>query len=293
MSDYNASDELSRPRTFRLVIYNLVLTTVFSLLLYQVILLAAAADAKQQTSGKKAAVTTVEKPIVKQPVVAAEPDSLASDADSAAMTGPAEPEPAETAEPPEEETPPADTRMIAYVLWAISLAGGLGGVLCNLRGVFEFTRDQSYFPAYLELPFYLRPVSGVLCGLFTFFVSSFFSGALAQGDGAGWQTLPGMFPYIGIAFIAGFASQEFMERLKETAKTLFGGQAPPESAPEPVVITTPPPPPPAVDDDPGHESFRGGDDDAFESFKKETKPPVTPPPPPSQVVIRPPRRRSD
>ena len=97
MSDYNASDELSRPRTFRLVIYNLVLTTVFSLLLYQVILLAAAADAKQQTSGKKAAVTTVEKPIVKQPVVAAEPDSLASDADSAAMTGPAEPEPAETA----------------------------------------------------------------------------------------------------------------------------------------------------------------------------------------------------
>ncbi len=181
--------------------------------------------------------------------------------------------------------------MIAYVLWAISLAGGLGGVLSNLRGVFGFTRDQSYFPAYLELPFYLRPVSGVLCGLFTFFVSSFFSGALAQqGAGSGWQTLQGMFPYIGIAFIAGFASQEFMERLKDTAQTLFGVQTSNNTAADVVVAPPAPPDVPVATEDEGHESFRGPDS-GLESVKKETPKPPAPPP----VVVVPPvsRRKAD
>lgn len=289
------SEQLSRPRTFRLVWYNLGLMLIMSLLLYRVIMQAAEADAAAQAAAAKTAAkteTTSPKKTSAAPVPsdtaaasAAAGDTSASNASGSDTVSPAEPT------KQEEKKQPANPMMIAYVLWAISLAGGLGGVLCNLRGVFEFERDKSYFPAYLELPFYLRPVSGVLCGLFTFFVSTFFAGALTQGDGDGWQTLPGMFPYIGIAFIAGFASQEFMERLKETAKTLFGvpSAAEPPEAPPP-----PPPPPPAGDaGDEGHESFRGAvaDDAGLESTKKRA---ATPAPVPLPVPPPPtPRRKAD
>lgn len=277
MPDNASSDQLSRTRTVRLVLYNLALTLVFSLLLYQVIMQAAEAEAQKQARKKNQAATTAVQAPAQKPAAAPVADSLQPAADSGVQEVVS---PAVDAAP--EETPQTDPRMISYVLWAISLAGGLGGVLSNLRGVFGFTRDQSYFPAYLELPFYLRPVSGVLCGLFTFFVSSFFSGALAQGSGAGWQTLEGMFPYIGIAFIAGFASQEFMERLKDTAQTLFGVQTsnnPVDTAPAAAV---PPAAPPAAAEDEGHESFRGATD--LESFKKEAPavPPVTLAPPVSR-----------
>lgn len=292
MADNLAPDQLSRSRTIGLVAYNLGLTLLFSLLLYQVIMNAAEADAQKQMRPKTTASTAAQAP-AESP--AAEPvgDSIPSTEDSAAAAAAALPEETVSAEETPAETPASDPRMIAYVLWAISLAGGLGGVLSNLRGVFGFTRDQSYFPAYLELPFYLRPVSGVLCGLFTFFVSSFFSGSLAPGDTAGWQTLQGMFPYIGIAFIAGFASQEFMERLKETAQTLFGVSTSGNTADPAPVVVTPPPVAPPVNGDEGHESFKA-DDSGLESFKKEpAKPPVAPPP----VVIAPPpsssRRKAD
>ena len=286
MPDNASSDQLSRPRTIRLVLYNLALTLVFSLLLYQVIMQAAEADAQKQARKKSQATTTAVQAPAEKPAAAPVADSLQSAvADSGAHETVSQ---AVDAAP--EETPETDPRMIAYVLWAISLAGGLGGVLSNLRGVFGFTRDQSYFPAYLELPFYLRPVSGVLCGLFTFFVSSFFSGALAQGSGAGWQTLEGMFPYIGIAFIAGFASQEFMERLKDTAQTLFGVQTSNTTADTTVPASVPPVETPPAAQDEGHESFRGATD--LESFKKEApaRPPAAPP-----VIVAPPvsRRKAD
>ena len=272
------SEQLSRARTFRLVWYNLGLMLIMSLLLYRVIMQASEADATTQAAAAKTAAktktTSSEKPVATPlsldsvPIVRDDSSAISAETET---VSPAEPEP--------QEKRLVHPMMIAYVLWAISLAGGLGGVLCNLRGVFEFERDKTYFPAYLELPFYLRPVSGILCGLFTFFVSTFFAGALTQGDGDGWQTLSGMFPYIGIAFIAGFASQEFMERLKETAKTLFGVPAEPPPAPAP---------PPSGDE--GHERFKGGADDdlGLESVKKGTQQPTyTPPPPPS------PRRRAD
>ena len=290
MPDNASSDQLSRPRTIRLVLYNLALTLVFSLLLYQVIMQAAEADAQKQARKKSQATTTAVQAPAEKPAAAPVADSLQPAAADSGVHEAASPAVDAAPEETPEETPETDPRMIAYVLWAISLAGGLGGVLSNLRGVFGFTRDQSYFPAYLELPFYLRPVSGVLCGLFTFFVSSFFSGALAQGSGAGWQTLEGMFPYIGIAFIAGFASQEFMERLKDTAQTLFGVQTSNTTADTTVPASVPPVETPPAAQDEGHESFRGATD--LESFKKEApaRPPAAPP-----VIVAPPvsRRKAD
>ncbi len=288
MADNSASDQLSRPRTVRLVLYNLFLTLLFSLLLYQVIMSAAEAEARRLAPPEVTVKAVVQQPAAKTAGDAATAsDTLASEGEGDTAAAPVVTTTVSPAVSQPQTPQPADPRQIAYVLWAISLAGGLGGVLSNLRGVFGFTRDQSYFPAYLELPFYLRPVSGVLCGLFTFFVSSFFSGSLSPGDTAGWQTLQGMFPYIGIAFIAGFASQEFMERLKETAQTLFGVQS---SAGNTVEVVSAPPPPaaPPANDDEGHESFRA-DDSGLESFTKEPAPPPAAPPP--MVIVPPPARR--
>lgn len=240
-SSANPSGALPQKRTYYLVGYNVVLVTIMAITLYNVLLSAAKADLnfqKAQAQEKHLSRPAAARPAAATPAPATEgtADSLQTSAapvsetaiDQAPVGAPSEDAPLES----------RNLIMISYVLWAISLAGGLGGALSNLRGVFEHARDKSYFPEYLELPFYLRPISGVLCGLFTFFLARFFTISMSSGEnlGSGWQSLEGMMPYIGIAFLAGFASQEFMERLKETAKSLFG---------VPTQLNEPPAPPPA------------------------------------------------
>jgi hypothetical protein len=53
-------------------------------------------------------------------------------------------------------------------------------------------------------------------------VSSLSEASLAEPSSFAWRYLDGRIPYIGLALLSGFAAQEFMERLKEVAKTLFG-----------------------------------------------------------------------
>ncbi|MBU6340069.1 MAG: hypothetical protein KGS48_01130 [Bacteroidetes bacterium] len=266
MDNTTPNGGLSPKRSLYLALYNVLIVFLFSALLYQTIL---AASRREAGTGKKE--IRIEKKIVQSPgkdtlktgkdslVVQVQLDDslLQKDSISIKQLGSHAPVPG----------------MIAYVLWAIFLAGGLGGALSNLRGIFEFSRDLTYIPAYLEIPFYIRPVSGVICGLFTFFVSSFFAGALTQGSPSSWQTLEGMFPYIGIAFIAGYASQEFMERLKETAKTLFG-------VPTQAVDTNPVPPNGEPQSPPEATENKGGGEESFnpndpEPVKMRT--PVAPP----------------
>ena len=238
----NASDTPSKAlgpkRTYYLVGYNVLLVAIMAVSFYNVVLSAAKADLAFQESQqiaaqeKPAATDATPGPATEKPATGTA-DSMQAASAPASETSMDEPPVGERREGTSRES--RNILMITYVLWAISLAGGLGGALSNLRGVFEYARDKSYFPEYLELPFYVRPISGVLCGLFTFFLARFFTIALSSGEnlGGGWQTLEGMLPYIGIAFLAGFASQEFMERLKETAKSLFGVPTQLNDAPPP------------------------------------------------------------
>lgn len=111
------------------------------------------------------------------------------------------------------------------VLITMAFAGGLGGVLCNLRGIFKFYRDEGYFPARFVIPFYLRPVMGAAAGVLMFFIGHLLSSALSDSTSMSWATLPGRLPYVAFALLAGFAVQEFNEWMKETAKTLFSDEA--------------------------------------------------------------------
>jgi len=233
---------LPQKQTRYVVVYNLVLAVLMSYGLYHVMLTAAYSDMKHQRAvAKEQRISQMANQPA--PAVVQKTDSNNAKIDSpSTMSEIREPSASESAETSESElsdtTIPANLEMISFVLWSVLLAGGLGGTLSNLRGIFEYYRDYTFLPEHLELPFYIRPVSGAICGLFTFFLARFFTIALSSGENlSSWQTLEGMVPYVGVALIAGFASQEFMERLRETAKTLFG-TPPPTAQTESTMIET-------------------------------------------------------
>lgn len=108
------------------------------------------------------------------------------------------------------------------ILLLMLLAGALGGVLCNLRGIFEAYREQSTFPENLLVPYLIRPFTAGICGLFIYFVASLLVTSITLQPIARGVSFQGMISYISLAMIAGFGAQEFMERLKAVATTLFG-----------------------------------------------------------------------
>jgi hypothetical protein len=235
----NEPTPLPSSNTRNVVIYNIALSVVMSFGLYQVVVRAAERDiAYQKESLQRTEVKVTKTLTVKadsllgQAVGSRNADTVAPLDSVVTIT---EADPASTNADGERSKLP-NLRMVTYVMWAVLLAGGLGGTLSNLRGIFEYYRDYTFIPDYLELPFYIRPISGMICGLFTFFLARFFTIALSSGENiSSWQTLEGMLPYIGVALLAGFASQEFMERMRETARTFFGTNAAP-AATETTVI---------------------------------------------------------
>lgn len=123
-----------------------------------------------------------------------------------------------------------DFSIIFWALVTFFCAGGLGGVVCNLRGIFEYYMKNGNLPETYFVPYVVRPWMGAGCGLITFFVLSFLNTALSSSGSLAWTTLPGRIPYLGLAIVAGFGSHEFMERLKEIAKSAFAIQT---SGPKP------------------------------------------------------------
>lgn len=108
------------------------------------------------------------------------------------------------------------------VLLAMCVAGLLGGVLANLRGFFEFIREYSEFPGYLHIPYMLRPITGMLCGMLVFFLTSVIVTSSTVSVENDIVPFKAMITFMGLAIIAGFASQEFTEKLKAAASVLFG-----------------------------------------------------------------------
>lgn len=122
-------------------------------------------------------------------------------------------------------SPELDSGILTYAiittLLTVVVAGGAGGTLCNLRGLFKWIAECNGFPRSYKIPFYIRPLTGMLTGLFTLFAGHFLVSTLSETSIETWRFLPGRLPYIGLAILAGFAAQEFMEGLKAAALRLF------------------------------------------------------------------------
>jgi|WetSurMetagenome_2_1015567.scaffolds.fasta_scaffold110515_3 hypothetical protein len=109
---------------------------------------------------------------------------------------------------------------------AMCLAGIVGGALSNFRGLIKHSSEGDYGPQW-NLSYYLRPPSGGLCGLVVFFL--LLGGAMILTIGttattAAWSTQVGRMPYFAMALLSGYASTEFMAKLKELAQSLFAQQ---------------------------------------------------------------------
>ena len=106
---------------------------------------------------------------------------------------------------------------------AMIAAGIIGGCLYNFRGIILHTADKDYNDSY-TITYVLRPVLGAVSGLTVFFI--LMGGVMTFNLGTdtgqeGWLTFMGRMPYIAMAVLAGYASQEFMMKLKDVARTLF------------------------------------------------------------------------
>lgn len=114
--------------------------------------------------------------------------------------------------------------IVIATLIAMFVAGATGGVLCNLcnANLPNYGKDKEDEIAQDELDYYLRPLKGAVTGLLAFFVGNLLVTSLSiNATEQNWANLTGRLPYIAVAILAGYASPEFMSRLKEVAKAIF------------------------------------------------------------------------
>jgi hypothetical protein len=118
------------------------------------------------------------------------------------------------------------SKMLEFVLLCTLLAGGMGSVLSNFRGIYFALKTFNGFEKRSEIPYYIRPLMGMMSGMFAFLLSNFFTYNFNTPTAQpGWQSFDGLLPYIGVAFLAGFIAQEFVSRLKEIARAVFAYKA--------------------------------------------------------------------
>ncbi len=114
--------------------------------------------------------------------------------------------------------------VVIATLVAMFVAGAAGGTLCNLcnDNLLAFLKGNPKDKSESEIDFYFRPLRGAVTGLLAFFLGNLLVASLSiNATEQSWATMTGRLPYIAVAILAGYASPEFMYRLKEVAKTVF------------------------------------------------------------------------
>jgi hypothetical protein len=97
-----------------------------------------------------------------------------------------------------------------------AIIGSLGGVLYCLRAVYLNKSVYKRWDKDWYVWYYLRPLSSLLSG----FISSIFlkAGLLTLDAGEGGAS----FGYLAIAFIAGYNVDNFLKKIEDVAKTVWG-----------------------------------------------------------------------
>ena len=110
---------------------------------------------------------------------------------------------------------------LVNTLFTMMIAGAAGGSLSNLLEFLRIGRRRSGLPERLEVPLYLRPLSGAVMGVGIFFLLQFFVAVLSVGATTqGWALMHGRLAYVAVSFVVGFAVRD-LEKSREIAATLL------------------------------------------------------------------------
>jgi hypothetical protein len=115
-----------------------------------------------------------------------------------------------------------DLRRYALIntLFTMLVAGSAGGALSNLREFLQIGRHQEGLPVRLEVPLYLRPLSGAVMGVLVFFLLQFFVAVLSVGATTqGWALLHGRLAYVAVALVVGFGVRD-LEKVRDIAASI-------------------------------------------------------------------------
>ena len=111
--------------------------------------------------------------------------------------------------------------MLKTVLY-VGVAGAMGGVFYGIRG-FIYHNAEDDFQAKWKWWYIYQPVTGFVVGIFSYFL--IVGGLLTLGAVSSADYTRGILLYCSIAFLAGFATKKFNEKLDELASTLFSATA--------------------------------------------------------------------
>ena len=93
---------------------------------------------------------------------------------------------------------------LVNTLFTMMVAGAAGGALANLRQFLQIGRHDDGLPTRMEVPLYLRPLSGAVMAVVVFFVLQFFIAVLSVGATTqGWALLHGRLAYVAVALLVG------------------------------------------------------------------------------------------
>ncbi|MCK4936849.1 MAG: hypothetical protein KAR84_08345 [Elusimicrobiales bacterium] len=113
--------------------------------------------------------------------------------------------------------------LLKIVIYAFSF-GGIGGTCYSMYGLYKHIAEGDYRPSYMYWYLFRGPVGAIL-GLISFFLIQ--GGILTFSGqemifGSSKSTFQSKAAIVCLAFLAGFATNHFVVKLRELAKTFFG-----------------------------------------------------------------------
>ncbi len=107
--------------------------------------------------------------------------------------------------------------LVRTVLY-VGVSGGIGGVFYCIRG-FIFHNVKNDFEAKWKWWYLYQPLTGFVFGILSYFL--LVGGLLTLGSVAQADYAKGTLLYCSIAFLAGFSTKKFTEKLDELASSIF------------------------------------------------------------------------
>ena len=114
-----------------------------------------------------------------------------------------------------------DNTLVKTIVY-VGVSGGIGGVLYSVRG-FIYHNETGDFKETSKWAILYQPVTGFIAGVLVYFliVGGLLTFTSSTNVSSATNYSKGILFYCGIAFLAGFGTKKFNEKLDELASTIF------------------------------------------------------------------------